>query len=89
MTGSRTTPAPPSAGDFDSLYNGYRAKVYRVILRLVQNPSDAEDLTQETFLKVQKHPPTSGARRLSHPGCTGSQPIPPWISSASRRPAVR
>lgn len=47
----------PPTDTFDALYEGYRAKVYRVILRLVQDPSDAEDLTQETFLKVQRSLP--------------------------------
>ena len=42
---------------FDSLYGDYRGKVYRVILRMVRNPSDAEDLTQETFLKVNRNLP--------------------------------
>ncbi len=51
------TTATPLVDTFDSLYEGYRGKVYRVILRLVQNPSDAEDLTQETFLKVERNLP--------------------------------
>ncbi len=54
MTGSRKNAADPPAETFEALYEGYRAKVYRLVLRLVKNPSDAEDLTQETFLKVQK-----------------------------------
>jgi RNA polymerase sigma-70 factor (ECF subfamily) len=57
MTGPRRTAAAHRVDTFDSLYDGYRAKVYRVILRLVKNPSDAEDLTQETFLKVQRNLP--------------------------------
>ena len=43
--------------NFDSLYEDYHGKVHRVILRLVRNPLDAEDLTQETFLKVEKNLP--------------------------------
>ncbi len=54
MTGSRKNAADSPADTFEALYEGYRAKVYRVVLRLGKNPSDAEDLTQETFLKVQK-----------------------------------
>ncbi len=57
MVGSGETTTTPAISTFDSLYESYRGKVYRVILRLVQNPSDAEDLTQETFLKVQSSLP--------------------------------
>jgi RNA polymerase sigma-70 factor, ECF subfamily len=34
------------------LYRLYRDNVYRICLRMVRNPSDAEDLVQETFLRV-------------------------------------
>ncbi len=53
MVGSGETTTTPAVSTFDSLYESYRGRVYRVILRLVQNPSDAEDLTLETFLKAQ------------------------------------
>jgi len=42
-------------GDREALaqvYRSYRENVYRICLRMVRNPSDAEDLTQETFLRV-------------------------------------
>lgn len=42
-------------GDREALaqvYRSYRDNVYRICLRMVRNPSDAEDLTQETFLRV-------------------------------------
>ena len=57
MVGSRGTTTSRSADTFDSLYERYHGRVFRVILRLVQNSSDAEDLTQETFLKVQRNLP--------------------------------
>jgi len=44
-------------GDREALaqvYRSYRDSVYRICLRMVRNPSDAEDLTQETFLRVIK-----------------------------------
>jgi RNA polymerase sigma-70 factor, ECF subfamily len=34
------------------VYRSYRANVYRTCLRIVRNPSDAEDLVQETFVRV-------------------------------------
>ncbi len=57
MVGLREAAVTPTVDNFDSLYEGYRRKVYRVILRLVRNPSDAEDLTQETFLKIERNLP--------------------------------
>lgn len=42
-------------GDREALaqvYRSYRDNVYRICLRMVRNPSDAEDLVQETFLRV-------------------------------------
>jgi RNA polymerase sigma-70 factor (ECF subfamily) len=43
------------AGDyqaFESLVTRYEAKVYRLALRMLRNPQDAEDALQETFLQV-------------------------------------
>ena len=42
-------------GNFKNLYEDYRGKVYRIILRMVRNPMDAEELTQETFIKVERN----------------------------------
>jgi len=41
-----------SIDDFQRLYSIYAKPIYSFIWRLVGSPSDAEDLTQETFLKV-------------------------------------
>jgi RNA polymerase sigma-70 factor (ECF subfamily) len=41
-----------SVDDFHCLYTIYAKSVYNFIWRLVGSPSEAEDLTQETFLKV-------------------------------------
>ena len=57
MVGLQETATSHPADTFDTLYEDYHGRVFRVILRLVQNPSDAEDLTQETFLKAQRNLP--------------------------------
>lgn len=45
------------AGDyqaFESLVSRYEGKVYRLAIRMLRNPQDAEDALQETFLQVYK-----------------------------------
>jgi RNA polymerase sigma-70 factor (ECF subfamily) len=37
---------------FNDLIERYKRQVFSLIYRLVQNPSDAEDLAQETFIKA-------------------------------------
>lgn len=41
--------------DFDQIYSEYFALVYKFILRLCQNSSLAEEITQETFFKALKN----------------------------------
>lgn len=40
------------ADAFESLYRRHSPRVYALCLRMVKNPANAEDLTQETFLAV-------------------------------------
>ena len=40
------------AVDFDSIYHSYRRRVYTLCLRMTRNQADAEDLTQEAFLRL-------------------------------------
>lgn len=55
-----------SRGDqqaFDQLFDKYQAPVYRFVCYLTQNRSEAEDLFQETWLRVVRYlPSTSGLR---------------------------
>ncbi len=37
---------------FEDIFGRYHDRIYRYILRLVHQPDEAEDLTQETFLRV-------------------------------------
>ncbi len=39
---------------FESLVNRYENKVYRLAIRMLRNPEDAEDALQETFLQVYR-----------------------------------
>ena len=58
MTGPTTTspaPAPAPAWTpptWDQIVRDHSARVYRLAYRLTGNQQDAEDLTQETFLRV-------------------------------------
>jgi len=57
------------AGDrseFARLVDAYSTPVYRVALRILNNPEDAEDVLQETFLKAMRSlPGFEGRSRLS------------------------
>ncbi len=44
----------PEALTSAEVTQAYRGKIYHYILRLVRDPDEAEDLTQETFLRVHR-----------------------------------
>src|SRR5687768_1248739 len=41
-------------GAFEELYRAYAGKLYGLVLRMLGNPSDAEDLLQEIFLSAHR-----------------------------------
>lgn len=43
--------------DFDTLFNTHWEKVYGVVYRILGDPSEAEDLALESFLKLHQRPP--------------------------------
>jgi RNA polymerase sigma factor (sigma-70 family) len=45
---------------FDEQFLQYWAPVYRLLVRLVGDPAEAEDLTLETFLRLYQRPPAAG-----------------------------
>ncbi|HSM35773.1 MAG TPA: RNA polymerase sigma factor [Longimicrobiales bacterium] len=51
---STTDPPVHEAIDSSAVAERYRASIYRYILRLVGEPARADDLTQETFLRVHQ-----------------------------------
>lgn len=46
-----------SVADFQRLYTLYSRPIYNFIWRLINSPSEVEDLTQETFMKVYSELP--------------------------------
>ena len=46
------SPGEALLGEFDALFHAYQRRVYRQCYRMVGNPEDADDLTQEVFLQV-------------------------------------
>ena len=54
-----------SSGDsdaFESLVAKYQDRVYSIALRMMRRPEEAEDVTQETFLKVYRSLPAFSGR---------------------------
>jgi RNA polymerase sigma-70 factor (ECF subfamily) len=48
-------PTLAEAVDAGQLFQSYHDRIYRYILRMVKDPAEAEDLTQETFLRAYRH----------------------------------
>ena len=71
-TGDKT--AMPS---WDELVRQHADRVYRLAYRLSGNQHDAEDLTQETFIRVSGRCRTT-SRAPSRAGCTASPPTCSW-----------
>lgn len=44
-----------SAGEESALFSTYHDRIYRYLLSLVHDPSEAEDLTQDTFIRAYSH----------------------------------
>ena len=55
------------APDVAALFQDYRDRIYRYILRMVRDATEAEDLTQETFLRAHRR-----LYLLRHPEAVGS-----------------
>jgi RNA polymerase sigma-70 factor (ECF subfamily) len=65
LTADSTLVERASSGDsyaFEALVARYQDRVYNIALRMVRRAEEAEDVTQETFLKVYKALPNFGGR---------------------------
>ena len=49
-----------SADSFQALFLEHWAMVYRLLVRMLGDPAEAEDLALETFFRLYKRPPQSG-----------------------------
>ncbi len=49
-----------SAQEFDELYSRYKAEVFHFACYLARDRGEAEDMFQEVWLRVAKHPPEKG-----------------------------
>ena len=56
-TKAETDAKVSKTNDFDTLFNIHWDKVYGIIYRIVGDPSEAEDLALESFLKLHQRPP--------------------------------
>jgi len=73
---SQPSPAV-SSPDFDSVFIAQRQPLLRTLLRMVHNPSVAEELVQETYLKVSN---VLAERRVEH--------LEPFLFQAGRNLAL-
>ncbi|MCB1125051.1 MAG: sigma-70 family RNA polymerase sigma factor [Verrucomicrobiae bacterium] len=67
-----------SAEAFDALVDRHAGAVYGYLLRFTGNPHDAEDLTQDTFLKAHRGLPRFQSARA----------FVPWLFTIARRTAL-
>ena len=51
-TQTQECPRAITAEDFEQIVRRYQRKVYRVLLLMLKNPEDADNLTQECFLRA-------------------------------------
>jgi RNA polymerase sigma-70 factor, ECF subfamily len=47
-------PSSSDKADAGEVFEAYRDRIRRYILRMIKNPAEAEDLTQETFLRAYR-----------------------------------
>jgi RNA polymerase sigma-70 factor (ECF subfamily) len=71
-----STAAPTDSFDYEAVFNGHYRRIARVIFRVIQDPSRAEELAVEVFWKLWRRPSAQG------PQCAG------WLYRSAVRAAV-
>ncbi len=51
------TPAEAPAGTFEEQFLAHWSMIYRLLVRMLGDPAEAEDLALETFLRLYRRPP--------------------------------
>ncbi|MBU2438597.1 MAG: RNA polymerase sigma factor, partial [Acidobacteria bacterium] len=59
QTANSSKGAIASPAEFDLLYDTYKSSVYSYACYLTRNEKEAEDLFQETWLRIVQNPPKS------------------------------
>jgi RNA polymerase sigma factor (sigma-70 family) len=60
-----TDQAPSDTFDFDAVFHSHYRRIARVIFRVIQDPSRAEELAVDVFWKLSRYPSAQG------PNCAG------------------
>jgi RNA polymerase sigma-70 factor (ECF subfamily) len=50
----------PANRSFDDMFLEHWSSIYRLLVRMIGDPAEAEDLAQETFYRLYRHPPKAG-----------------------------
>jgi RNA polymerase sigma factor (sigma-70 family) len=54
---SKATSAETASAAFENLFHEHWASIYRLLLRMVSDPAEAEDLALETFIRLYRQDP--------------------------------
>lgn len=73
---STSDEAPAETCDFEAVFHLHYRRIARVIVRVIQDPSRAEELAVEVFWKLWRHPSAQG------PQCAG------WLYRSASRVAL-
>ncbi len=59
-THAETTRLSSPSDSFEELFLEHWSMIYRLLMRMIGDPAEAEDLAMETFFRLYQHPPKAG-----------------------------